>query len=84
VRWYCRLSAQARATFAPTIHQQRSWIIPASHGERVSNVGARQTDVLQHVIVEAGQKFQVAPILPKLMQGHGELSDQTNHHAVLR
>jgi hypothetical protein len=73
-------STQARTTFAPTIDEQRRRIVPARHGQCVLHVSAAQPDVCQHVIVETGQKFRIAAMLPNLSQDRAELSDQSKHH----
>jgi hypothetical protein len=75
-----RFTMQAGTTFAPTIHEQHGRIVPAGHGQCVLHVRTAEPDVCQHVIVETGQKFHIAPMLPNLSQGRGKLSDQTKHH----
>jgi hypothetical protein len=42
----------------------RRRVVPSRFGARIPQIGAREPDIREHMIIEAGQYFHVAPMPP--------------------
>jgi hypothetical protein len=51
-------------TFASAKIQQRGRVAPSRLGYRVMQVGTREADIRQDVVVKTGQQLDIAPMLP--------------------